>query len=199
MFTFATEKEIISIKPESVGKERFYVMALEDFTIGSFETGNGECSYGRDCPLGTYYWYKNAWAKMDAADTSKNFGTGYTNTGKIIEIWNKNGTGTGSYSGAMQDDHDMWKYIQSEYENGWYIPSRGEWAAFADYFEITSNCSTEDCEDDGNYDDIYGLFNQYWSSSQGGAYYAWIVFFYYGHMYDQKVKDNSYVRLGVTF
>ena len=155
------EKEIIKLK-KNKDNPRFYVMALEDFTTGSFEAGNGAC-WGSDCDVGTYYWYKNAYGKMStyADDTKTDFGKGYANTGKIIEIWNKNGEG--SYQGATQDDHDIWKYIKDKYNSKekWYIPSRGEWAAFGDYF--TNKTDLETKLTTSNYNSLYGLSGWYWS------------------------------------
>ena len=122
-----------------------------------------------------------------------------------IEIWNKNGAGTGSYTEATQDDHDIWKHIQGEYAKGWYIPSRGEWGAFADYFKkrtenkLTNDCSTSSCNDNGNYDDKFGLSSWYWSSSQDVADGAWSTNVGRGRILSGSVGDNRYVRLGATF
>ena len=191
------EKEIIKLKKDK-DNPRFYVMALEDFRTGSFEAGNGAC-WGSDCDVGTYFWYKNAYGKMStyADDTKTDFGKGYANTGKIIEIWNKNGEGTGSYIGATQDDHDIFKYIQTKYEEGWYIPSRGEWAAFGYYF--TNKTALETKLTTSNYNSLYGLSGWYWSSSQHYTSNAWYVNFYYGSMYSITIYDNKSVRLGATF
>ena len=182
---------IISVKSRSTGKSRFYVMALEDFTTTDYTT---------------FYWYKNAYGKMNASDTSVAFGSGYTNTGKIIEIWNKNGAGEGSYTGATQDNQDIFKHIQDKYEEGWYIPSRGEWTAFADYLKHkTDNPLTHNYEsgsyvaNSANYNSLYGLSDWYWSSSQYDAYFAWFVYFYFGYMFNGGVNNVSYVRLGATF
>ena len=195
------EKEIIKLKKDK-GNPRFYVMALEDFRTGSFETGNSQ-GYTE----GTYFWYYNAidqsnWTgRMStyATDTSVNFGTGYANTGKIIEIWNKNGEGTGSYTGATKDDHDIFKHIQDKYNSKekWYIPSRGEWAAFADYF--TNKTDLETKLTTSNYNSLYRLSGYYWSSSQGNAGYAWSVYFSSGYMNSDIVYSDLYVRLGATF
>ena len=189
------EKEIIALKPGSSGKSRFYVMALTDFRTGSFEAGSGYTE-------GTYYWYYNAYGKMDTSDTSPEFGTGYTNTGNIIRIWNAGESG--KYN-AGQNEYDIWGKIQSEYAKGWYIPSKEEWAAFADYLAhseenpLTNNCPTTSCGGNGNYDDIYGLSDYYWSSSQRHTGSAWYADFRSGYMYSDTVTYSYYVRLGVTF
>ena len=192
------ENKIIKLK-KNKNKPRFYVMALEDFRTGSFEAGSGYSE-------GTYFWYKNAKGKMNVSDTSTEFGKGYANTGKIIEIWNKNGEGEGSYSGATQDDHDIWKHIQGEYAKGWYIPSRGEWAAFGDYLKKkTTNPLTHDYEsgsyvaNSGNYNSLYGLSDYSWSSSQTITNSAWSACFFNGGMFIGDVFSENYVRLGATF
>lgn len=145
-------------------------------------------------------------------DTSVDFGTGYTNTGKIIEIWNKNGEGDGSYTGAIQHDYDIFKHIQEEYTKGWFIPSKGEWAAFANYLvNKKENSLTYDEYDDGNYDDVYGLEIEYWTSSQKNNKSSWVISFYVGLMiisdvYGRYSETNSAflgyaynVRLSTTF
>ena len=196
------ENKIIKLKKDK-GNPRFYVMALEDFRTGSFEEGSGYT-------VGTYFWYKKASGKMStyATDTSPDFGAGYTNTGNIIEIWKKNGEGTGSYSGATQDEHDIWGYIQDKYKSKekWYIPSRGEWGAFADYFKKrTENGLTHNYEsgsyvaNSGNYNSLYGLSNYYWSSSQDNSTNAWRAGFSGGYMSNYFVGGDYYVRLGATF
>ena len=177
------EKEIISLKKGSSGTSRFYVMALEDFTTTDYQT---------------FYWYNNASGKMTtyADDTKTDFGEGYNNTGKIIGIWN--GGESGKYT-AAQDNRDIFKHIQEKY-NGkekWYIPSKGEWAAFADYF--TNNSKVETKLTTGNYNSIYGLSSWYWSSSQDNAFSACFAYFYGGYLDYYDVNRNRSVRLGATF
>ena len=191
------EKEIIKLKKDK-DNPRFYVMALEDFTTEAYTDPND--SNNNYPAYTTYYWYKNAAGKMStyADDTKTDFGTGYSNTGKIIEIWNKNGGGVGSYQGATQDKRDIFKYIQEKYNSeGWYIPSRGEWAAFGDYF--TSKTDLETKLTTSNYNSLYGLSRWYWSSSQHLAYYAWRALFGRGYMLNSDVTNDNYVRLGATF
>ena len=187
-------RPIISLKKGSTGNARFYVMALEDFTVGSM-TGND---------TGRYYWYKNASTHMQPIITSISFGAGMDNTRLMIEKWKNAGTNNG-YENSPQDDYDVWKHIQSEYAKGWYIPSRGEWSAFGDYFKqksengLTHSCLTSSCENDGNYDDFYGLSFGYWSSSQCTAGTVWYVYFKRGCMYNDYVTHRIFVRLGTTF
>ena len=181
--TFGTNK-IITLKPGSTGNSRFYVMALNDFREGAYQD-----KY--------YYWYKNAYEKMPSTvkDTSTDFGTGYDNTGKMIRIWNNNGNEEGWTTGATQYEYDIWGKIQEKYQEGWYIPSKGEWAAFADYLanRLENPLTTS------NYKTIYGLSSWYWSSSQYYAFSAWYIHFYYGNVSSCTVGSTTYVRLGVTF
>ena len=187
------EKEIITLKPGSTGNARFYVMALSDFREGSMSGGY-------------YYWYYNATGKMSTwnTDTSVNFGCGKTNTGTIIEIWN---AGENGKYGAAQHEYDIWGKIQNKYQEGWYIPSVGEWVAFADYLAnreeapLTSNYNPDanNYTNNGNYDDVYGLSGYYWSSSQYGTSIAWYVTFDDGNMIGNFVSRSLCVRLSATF
>ena len=203
------EKEIITLKGGTEGNPRFYVMALKDFTEGSITRNNIK---------GLYYWYYNAYSYGGMTtwetDTSRTFGTGYTNTGNIIRIWNKNGNGTGSYSGATQDSNDIWGHIQGEYAKGWYVPSAGEWAAFADYLannqgnQLTNDYSTGPyyISNSGNYGNVYELKFGYWSSSQCSSGSAYLISFSDGVVGCRNVNgsgpNGNYIfciRLGITF
>ena len=167
--SFGTGKVIAPINGSS-GNQRFYVMALSNVDSN------------------THYWYYNAYGNMNdyATYTSGDFRAGEQNTAKMITKWNSNGYGS-------QNSNDMWgiSAVQSGTWNGssgWYVPSRGEWAAFADQLDITpSNYSSK------------GLSNTYWSSSQGNASYTWIATFDHGYMLTNRVYSNFYVRLGTTF
>ena len=165
-------KEVIKVANES-GNERFYVMALSNLDSS------------------THPWYDDAYGNMDdyATATSVDFGVGEKNTQTMISKWNSSAYGSqnnGSYT-------DMWgiSAVQSGTWNGstgWYVPSRGEWAAFASQLGIT----------DDNYEN-YGLSNTYWSSSQGNTYRAWYAIFGSGYMNGSVVNYTNYVRLGTTF
>lgn len=129
--------EVISPKTTN-GKQRFYIMQLSNFTTPAKTDGTEAENYPA---YSKYYWYKNAYEKMNASDTSVNFGAGKTNTGKMIKIWNANG-GAGGYYGATQEKQDIWKHIQTKYNEGWFIPSRAEWSAFANELGIKDNVRT---------------------------------------------------------
>ena len=174
--SFGTGKVIAPISGSS-GNERFYVMALADV--------DGKQS-------GTYYmWYDAAYGQMSdwQSQTSTAFGKGEQNTINMIAKWN------GSLYGAQNNNSrydDMWgiSAVNSRTwngSNGWYIPSRGEWAAFTDQLDIKSNYSN------------VGLSYHYWSSSQDGTDYAWRVRFDNGTFGDYIVNGNNFVRLGTTF
>ena len=152
------------------GNERFYVMALSNVDTN------------------THYWYYSAYGNMSdyASTTSGNFGAGEKNTETMITKWNSNAYGS-------QNSNDMWglSAVQSGTWNGasgWYVPSRGEWAAFASQLDITK----------ANYTN-FGLSSNYWSSSQTNTNYAWGVIFNLGYMSGNYVTSGTYVRLGTTF
>ena len=162
------------ITPTGTGKDRFYIMALTDI--------DGKRN-------GTYYdWYNAAYGKMNdyATTTSGDFGKGKSNTTTMIAKWNAKAYG--DQDQCSSGHKDMWGQIQEKVNNGWFVPSRAEWAAFGGELGITS----------GNYGN-FGLSNYYWSSSQSGANNAWYANFNYGCMDYNDVNTNYYVRLSATF
>jgi len=150
------------IPKEGTGNDRFYVMALSDIDAS------------------THYWYKSANGKM-SIDTSQDFGTGKQNTQTMINQWTN-----GKY--LPNDDNDMWGLIQNQVEQGWFVPSRAEWSAFAEELKIKK----------GNYVN-FGLSAWYWSSSQFNTSRAYLANFLGGCMYFNFVSTNYYVRLSATF
>lgn len=169
--------KIITLKTNN-NNPRFYVMALNDFTSHEW-----------------YYWYynvKNEGMATWETDTSRNFGAGYANTGTIIDIWNDGENG--KYN-AAQNNLDIWKYIQEEYQEGWYIPSLGEWVAFADYLEHKKDNPLTV----SNYNTIYGLSTGYWSSSPASKYNAWVLNFNGKSISSPSVDTGIKIRLGATF
>ena len=84
---------------EGEGADRFYVMSLEDFNTGT-----------------NYCWYDGAYGAISdySTVTSLNFGTGKSNTAKMIAKWN-----SGAY-GAKNDgsDPDIWGVIQKKLQKG---------------------------------------------------------------------------------
>ena len=162
------------LAPEGSGQDRFYVMSLEDIT------SDPPYSY-------TYYWYYNAYGKLDnTVETNENdFGKGKKNTANVLAKWK-------SKEWSAQNDRDIWGVIEDEINAGWFVPSKSEWSAFGDYaakLGVTpNNFST------------YGLKPWYWSSSQydtGKAYRS--SFCNEGCVDNHYVNCDSYVRLSTTF
>ena len=176
--SFGTGKVIAPVDTSSSsGNERFYVMALTDVDGGQTET--------------YYCWYAAAYLNMNdyASTTSTAFGQGEQNTINMIAKWNSS-----SY-GAQNDGmhEDMWgvSAVNNRTWNGssgWYIPSRDEWAAFADQLNITI----------GNYSSK-GLSIGQWTSSQRKNNHAFGVYFGGGYISSYNVNSGYYVRLGTTF
>lgn len=170
---FGTKDVLTAIDGD--GEDRFYVMALEDFNTGT---------------RALYCWYDGAYENMTDYETatSIDFGTGEANTKAMIANWIK---GENGGYGAQDDNGtylDMWGAIQDKVEEGWFVPSRGEWAAFGDNLGIKKD----------NYAN-YGLSKWCWSSSQRSKIDAWIANFDIGYMSSRLVDSAFYVRLSATF
>ena len=162
------------------GEDRFYVMALEDFT----EAGNYYCWYDAayDEGMSDYETY-----------TSTAFGTGKANTAAMITKWNNAGYGPKDDNATYKD---IWGQIQTLASKGWFVPSVAEWDAFADAFDVYAEWD----ENYENYTIPYGLSHCYWSSSPLSTHDAWFVSFYYGDVMDLNGVDNcDCVRLSATF
>ena len=164
-------KDVLTAIEGSEGKDRFFVMALTDFNVGV-----------------KYHWYYASLGQMDDYETttSLDFGKGRSNTENMIERWN------GSEYGPQNADNiefnlDMWGVIQDEVKNGWFVPSKGEWAAFGDVLEITADKYLD-----------YGLSREYWSSSQNYEMGAWKVDFRDEYLMSEHGSTN-YVRLSTIF
>lgn len=162
------------------GLDRFYIMSLNDFTTEEYID---EKDSNKNYPAyTTYHYFKNAYGKMYKADTFEGLGEGKTNTKIMIEKWNLNGI-TGEYDGATQDNRDIWKHIQDEADEGWFIPSREEWSAFANELNITKE----------NYNTIYNLNNRYMSSTRFSYYVPYWINFTEARM------DGNYFGNGATW
>ena len=88
---------------------------------------------------------------------------------------------------------DIWNIIEDKVKEGWFVPSKAEWAAFASYLNTSKTSAGT------NYYVNYGLNNWYWSSSQGTNSYAWYVYFTNGYMLDNHVNLTLSLRLCTTF
>ena len=82
----------------------------------------------------------------------------------------------------------MWGQIKSQVANGWFVPSRAEWSAFAEELGITKE----------NYANK-GLSDDYWSSAQYDTFRAFNARFGRGYMDFGGVYNGGYVRLSATF
>ena len=163
------EQEVITAK-DTDGKPRFYVMALNDIDEKS------------------YNWYFAANGKMNdyAKTTSIEFGKGESNTKNMIEKWNEEAYGeqnaclpTKDFLGRPVSSYkDLWGQIQEQVNNGWYVPSREEWAAFG--YNLNKD-----------------LGGTHWSSSQYCTDEAWRAENY--HISGDSVCSKGSVRLGTTF
>ena len=140
-----------------------------------------------------HYWYKNADGKMSdySRFTSKDFGKGKENTVKMIDRMKNHASYDPDYGAGTNSD--IWNIIEDKVKEGWFVPSKAEWAAFASYLN-TSKTSAET-----NYYVNYGLNNWYLSSSQYNGNNAWGVHFYNGYMYGTTVNFANSLRLCTTF
>ena len=159
----------------TTGNDRFYVMALKD--IDGKKNGTYYDWYNEACNKGISDW---------STVTSQDFGTGKTNTATMISKWDSKKYGEQDQCSRHKD---MWGQIKTKVANGWFVPSRAEWAAFGKAFDITSS----------NYSSTFGLSNYYWSSSLGSSSYAYCAGFNRGYIYNTNVIDYNYVRLATTF
>ena len=165
---FGTGKVIAPMEGTS-GNDRFYVMALNNIDSS------------------THYWYYNAYGKLDntISFSENDFGKGRENTEYVNNKWNNPNLPYGEHN-----SNDMWGLIQDKIADGWFVPSKSEWAAFGATFEITSS----------NYP-TFGLSDGSWTSSQYNTYCAYLAAFDGGVIsYGSVVNDsNRYVRLATTF
>ena len=106
----------------------------------------------------------------------------------MLAKWKSEEWGTQNRNGTYQD---MWGAIEDKINAGWFVPSKSEWSAFGDYTAklgvTTSNYSN------------YGLKDWYWSSSQYGAYDAYLAYFVNCSIANVRVDFGTCVRLSATF
>ena len=157
---------------------RYYVLSLANYD------GN------------SHYWYKNASGKMSdySTFTSEAFGKGKENTEKMIERMKNHANYKYDYGEPTTGENaDIWNIIEDKVKEGWFVPSRAEWAAFASYL------NTSETSYDTNYYANYGLDNAYKSSSQSYDGNAWVVDFESVHMFGYQVFTKGILRLCTTF
>ena len=157
------------LSPTGTGNDRFYIMALKD--------------------VGGYFdWYNAAHGAMKdyASTTSTKFGKGKDNTDAMIKKWD--GKKYGEQNTCAQNEKDIWGAIKEQYNKGWFVPSKEEWAAFSGELKI----------DVENYIGK-GLDMYYWTSSQSDDKRAWFVNYYRGSMDLYDVNTSESIRLSKTF
>lgn len=166
-------------KSDNHDKDRFYVMALKDVD-------------GSDTTNKTYYrWYLYADNITDYnTQTSEDFGSGRQNTANMITKWNKGENG--GY--GKEYDEDMWKVVQDKVKEGWFVPSRQEWAAFAAELEIS-----KDRNDTENGYLSLGFDSGYWTSSLAGVKYVYVAYIDTGYMSERGTGKSYHTRLAYTF
>ncbi len=118
-----------------------------------------------------------------ATVTSTGIGAGKTNTANMIAKWNAEAYGTKNVDESYLD---IWGVV----ENGWYVPSKDEWSAFASVFGIY--------EDDSYYSPIE--YGNYWTSSLENEGLAWWCQISSSLMYEGYfISSGAQVRLGTNF
>lgn len=165
-------KDVLS--PKGSGKERFYVMSLDDINSGT-----------------KYSWYNAACegnGKLDniVDSLTNNFGKGKINTLDVMAKWVKEEWG-------KQNSEDFWGTIKLQVEKGWFVPSKSEWAAFGN---LTSKLGITTA----NYAN-YNIKDSYWSSSQAGTDRAFVANFNEGSMIVDGIvcAAGPGVRLSIVF
>ena len=109
----------------------------------------------------------------------------------MIAKWNGSAYGAKTY----QPCPDIWGRVQTKNNDGWFVPSKDEWSAFAAFLKDNKSLTTS------NYSYVFGLTLSYWSSSQSGSTYSWRASFSNGYCHTEKVNDESWgrVRLAMSF
>ena len=169
---FGTLPVIAEVENTS-GEDRFYVMALDDLDEDR------------------HYWYYNAYGNLDSennvSNSANDFGTGKEKTQYMITQYENGEYGEPYTSGSYTD---MWglETLKQKVAEGWFVPSKSEWAAFGGELEINTE----------NYVNL-GLSDWYWSSSQYDTSSAYIATFRNGYMDFNSVDIDGCVRLCATF
>ena len=163
------EQEVISLVDGTTGNDRFYVMALDDIDEGLHDWYAG-ASYS--------YTIKNI------SLTSVEFGSGKQNTANMINAWNNKEYGEQN-ADTFFGYTDIWGLEEVQADNGWFVPSHGEWAAYAKNLGINEDNSRS-----------RGIPYTYWSSSlSNGAAYS---FQGINETFDTTIQNND-VRLATTY
>lgn len=177
------ERRLIKLVTNTSGSERFHIMGLRNIT---------------DSTNSNLYWYSAASGQMTnySCITLDAFGAGKINTETMTKNYTLVEGISYSYGSPAVDygpvgSRDLWLYVT----NGWYVPSKKEWAAFAGELGVdTSNY--------GNYESggkRFGLMNTYWTSTQANSIQSWELAFSSAQFGKANVAFNLNVRLGTTF
>jgi hypothetical protein len=161
------ENVVISPVKKNCENKRFYVMTLSNLMVAEYNS---------------FYWYKNASGLTgDKTETLGDFGTGKTNTQKMMTKYKNEEFG-------IKDAEDVWNNINEQFQAGWFVPSRAEWSAFADLLDIsTTNIP-------------YELYNKnFWTSSYSSSSCIYWIHFYYGIIGHNGANHKAYIRLSITF
>ena len=170
---------LIKCTDKTKNSPRYYIISLGDYDT------NYHCWY-----YNAYYYDKDGDGTKDYMydyknDTKEDFGAGINNTNNMITAWNNKKYGEqngGSYT-------DIWGVVQDKVKEGWFVPSRAEWTAFASYLNTSKTSSYVN----------YGLSAWYWSSSQFSTYHACSICFDSHSVLNDFVSDDHSVRLASTF
>ena len=122
-------------------------------------------------------------------------GKGYSNTANIIELWNNDNDNDSSTIGfgVETDEQDIWANIQEEFDNGWFIPSHGEWGKFAGLYNFSKT------RGDQNYFGNSSLSGRYWCSSLRDSSVAFDPRLESGGIDANRVNNSYAIRLSITF
>ena len=175
-----TPRYVISPSRGNSGtKDRFYVMALNDFTSGTYNV---------------FTWYKSVWTDRYTYQgtmsdyetcTSQDFGAGKANTTTMLAKWNASAYG-------VQNDTDLWKWLdigENGANKGWFVPSDAEWTAFNCALNITGDNYTN-----------YHMNSAYWTSAQFCRFAAGMLWYDLEYFWRPDAIDaRFYVRLSTTF
>lgn len=181
------EQKWIKTVNGTTGKNRFYVMALKDIDNQK------------------HFWYLNAYnysgKKYITEDgigiDANNKAVGRKNTEAVMEVFNKATDNGGWGEKATGEAYtDMFEVIETKYNSstGWFVPSRNEWAAFADATMVG------DRKVSSNYS-YFGLNYTYWLSSQDpdNINNARLSNFDLRIFYRDVLNTKRYVRLCTVF
>ena len=156
------------------GEDRFYIMALQDVNLESY----------------TQYfcatWYNSAYYNFIEnyyVTTSNDFGTGKQNTLTMINNWNNESYGEQNTDNSI----DIWGIIQTQVNDGWFVPSKDEWSAFGANLKLTKN----------NFSDK-GFKQYYWSSSLYNDNNAYFAYFSNGFIDVNSILVGYSIRLAKT-